>query len=112
MSTTDKDRYLDLLFHNRRFSSLFAMDLKIGNFKPSPKGQMEWYLSWLNKNEKLDHENKPIEIILCASKGHEDIEYMKVEESGILVAAYITELLTKKELEKHLYHAYTFKNSY
>jgi len=105
MSIKNKDRYLDLLFYNRRLRCLVALDLKIGDFEPAHKGQMEWYLSWLDKHEKLEYENKPIGIVLCAGKDHEDIEYMKMEESGIHVAEYITELPTKGELERKLHMA-------
>ena len=41
MSTGKKDRYLDLLFFNRRLRRLIAIDLKLGDFDPAYKGQME-----------------------------------------------------------------------
>ena len=40
MSTGKKDRYLDLLFFNRRLSRLIAIELKLGDFDPAYKGQM------------------------------------------------------------------------
>ena len=42
MSTGKKDRYLDLLFFNRRLRRLIAIDLKLGDFDPAYKGQMDW----------------------------------------------------------------------
>ena len=105
MSISNKDRYLDLLFYNRRLRCLVALDLKIGEFEPAHKGQMEWYLNWLDTNEKLEHENKPLGIILCAGKDQEDIEYMKMDQTGIHVAQYITDLPPKDELEKKLHMA-------
>ena len=107
MSTTKKDRYLDLLFFNRRLRQLIAIDLKIGNFDPSYKGQMEWYLNWLNKNERFNYEKKPMGIILCAGKDHDDIEYCEMDKSGIHVAQYITALPSKETLELHLRKAIT-----
>lgn len=41
MGTGKKDRYLDLLFFNRRLRRLIAIDLKLGDFDPAYKGQME-----------------------------------------------------------------------
>lgn len=105
MSTNNKDRYLDLLFYNRRLRCLVALDLKIGEFDPAHKGQMEWYLNWLDKNERLEHENKPLGIILCAGKDQEDIEYLEMNTTGIHVAQYITALPPKKELKKKLHLA-------
>ena len=44
-------------------------------------------------------------IILCAGKDQEDIEYMKMDQTGIHVAQYITDLPPKDELEKKLHMA-------
>jgi predicted nuclease of restriction endonuclease-like (RecB) superfamily len=105
MSTGKKDRYLDLLFFNRRLMRLIAIELKLGDFDPAYKGQMEWYLNWLNEHERLPHEAKPLGIILCAGKDHEDIQYLELDKTGIHVAQYLTELPAQDVLEKKLKHA-------
>jgi predicted nuclease of restriction endonuclease-like (RecB) superfamily len=102
MSTGKKDRYLDLLFFNRRLRRLIAIELKLGDFDPAYKGQMEWYLNWLDQNERLDFEEKPMGIILCAGKDHDDIEYLEMDKTGIHVAQYLTELPPREILEKKL----------
>jgi predicted nuclease of restriction endonuclease-like (RecB) superfamily len=105
MSTGRKDRYLDLLFFNRRLRRLIALDLKLNNFDPAYKGQMEWYLNWLDKNARLPFEEKPLGIILCAGKDQDDIEYLKMDQSGIHVAQYINELPSQELLEKKFHQA-------
>ena len=107
MSTGKKDRYLDLLFFNRRLSRLIAIELKLGDFDPAYKGQMEWYLNWLDKNERFHHESKPMGIILCAGKDHDDIEYLEMDKTGIHVAQYLTEMPPREILEAHLRKAMT-----
>lgn len=102
MSTGKKDRYLDLLFYNRRLRRLIAIDLKLNDFDPAYKGQMEWYLNWLDKNERLSYEEKPMGIILCAGKDSDDIEYLEMDKTGIHVAQYLTELPPREILEKKL----------
>ena len=102
MSTGKKDRYLDLLFFNRRLRRLIAIELKLGDFDPAYKGQMEWYLNWLDKNERFGFEDRPIGIILCAGKDQDDIEYLEMDKTGIHVAQYLTELPPKEILESHL----------
>ncbi len=105
MSTGRKDRYLDLLFFNRRLKRLIALDLKIGDFDPAYKGQMEWYLNWLDRNERLPHEEKPWGIIFCAGKDQDDIEYLEMDKTGIHVAQYLTELPPREILEQKLKQA-------
>lgn len=105
MSTGKKDRYLDLLFFERRMARLIAIDLKIGSFDPAYKGQMEWYLNWLDKNERLPNEAKPLGIILCAGKDEDDIEYLQMDNTGIHVAQYISSLPPKHLLEHKLREA-------
>ena len=105
MSTGRKDRYLDLLLYNRSLQRLIAIDLKIGEFDPAYKGQMEWYLKWLDKNERKSWEEEPLGIILCAGKDEEDIEYLELDKSGIHVAQYLTGLPPKEILEAKLRQA-------
>lgn len=98
-----KDFYIDLLFYNRKLRRLVAIELKLGDFKPSYKGQMELYLNWLNRYEKQEGENNPIGLILCAGKSNEQVELLEMHKDGIMVAEYWTELPPKKELEEKLH---------
>lgn len=108
MSTKNKDRYLDLLFFHRGLRRLVAVELKLGDFEPEHKGQMEWYLRWLDKNERKEGEERPIGIILCANKDQEDVEYLELDQTGIHVAQYLTELPPKQLLEEKLHAAIAY----
>lgn len=99
------DYYIDLLFYNRKLKKLIAIDLKIGEFKPEYKGQMELYLRWLDKYEKQEDEQSPIGIILCTGKKDEQIELLELEKSGIHVAEYLTVLPSKEVLQNRLHQA-------
>jgi len=96
------DFYLDLLFYNRRLNRLIVIDLKLGDFKASYKGQMELYLRWLDKHERGPNEASPLGIILCAGKKQEQIELLELGKSGIHVAEYLTELPDEELLRKKL----------
>ena len=102
ISVDSEDYYLDLLFYHRRLKSLVAIELKLGKFEAAYKGQMELYLRWLDKNMRLDGENPPIGLILCAGKSEEHIELLQLENSHIKVADYLTQLPDKKLLEQKL----------
>lgn len=97
------DFYLDLLFYNRKLKRLVAIELKIGKFEASHKGQMELYLKWLNKYEKQDGEKEPIGLILCAESNKEQVELMEVHKDGIMVAEYWTALPPKAALQDKIH---------
>lgn len=99
------DYYIDLLFFHRGLKRLVAIELKLGDFKPADKGQMELYLRWLQKYETKTGEASPIGLILCAGKKHEAVELLELEKSGIRVGEYLTELPPRKALEKKLHRA-------
>ena len=101
----NEDYYIDLLFFHRRLRCLVAIDLKLGAFKASYKGQMELYLNWLMKYEMVEGESQPIGLILCADKNAEHIELMHLEESNIRVAEYMTRLPSRNVLEDKLKQA-------
>jgi predicted nuclease of restriction endonuclease-like (RecB) superfamily len=99
------DFYLDLLFYHRKLKRLVAIELKIGRFNASYKGQMELYLKWLNKYEKQEGEAEPIGLILCTETSREQIELLEMHKDGIMVAEYWTELPPKNVLEQKLQQA-------
>ncbi|PCK01975.1 MAG: hypothetical protein COA42_22535 [Alteromonadaceae bacterium] len=99
------DFYIDLLFYNRKIKRLIAIDLKMTNFKAEYKGQMELYLRWLAKYEQELDEQPPLGIILCTGKKAEQIELLELNNSGIHVAEYLTELPLREQLEKRLHDA-------
>lgn len=104
----NEDYYIDLLFSHRRLHCLVVVELKLGEFKASYKGQMELYLRWLEKNDHVEGENPPIGLILCAGKNSEHVELMHLEESNIRVAEYLTKLPDQKLLEQKLNQAIEF----
>lgn len=100
-----EDHYLDLLFYHRHLRRLVAIDLKLEEFKPGDKGQMEFYLRWLDRHERKPGEESPIGLILCAGQRHETVELLDLEKSGIRVSSYWTEVLPKEQLQKKLHEA-------
>jgi predicted nuclease of restriction endonuclease-like (RecB) superfamily len=100
-----EDFKLDLLFYHRKLKRLIAIDLKLGKFKASYKSQMELYLRWLEKNEMEAGEEMPIGLILCAEGNKEQIELLQLHKSGIKIAEYLTELPSKKLLQRKLHQA-------
>lgn len=96
ISIDSTDYYLDLLFYHRKLRRLFAIDLKLGKFKPEYKGQMELYLKYLSRYEKQPGEEEPVGLLLCSEGNTEHIELLMLGEQNIKVAQYLTILPDKK----------------
>ena len=97
-----EDIVLDLLFYNRIFKRLVAVELKLGRFRAAYKGQMELYLKWLDRNERQPGEEAPLGLILCATAHREKIEMLELDKSGIAVAEYWTAMPPKAEFERKI----------
>ena len=105
ITVDNEDYYLDLLYYHRRLRCLVAIDLKLGKFQAADKGQMKLYLRWLQKHDVHPGEEPPIGMILCADKSEEHVELLHLNESGIRVAQYLTELPPRALLEKKLHES-------
>lgn len=97
-----EDFYLDLLFYHRKLRRLVAIELKLGKFKAAYKGQMELYLRWLEKHEMEVGEESPIGLLLCTEGSEEQIELLQLDQTGIRVAQYMTELPSRALLHQQL----------
>ena len=105
MSVGKDDFHLDLLFFHRHLRRLVAIELKLESFQPAHVGQMEFYLRWLDKHERADHEEPPIGLILCAAADAEQVELFQLADKSIRVSEYLTELPPMELLQKRLHLA-------
>jgi predicted nuclease of restriction endonuclease-like (RecB) superfamily len=111
----DDDFYIDLLFYHRDLKCLVAFELKIGKFKPSDLGQLEFYLEALDRDVKRDDENPSIGVLLCRKKNDEVVKYaLSRSLSPTVVSKYETKLIPKKILQdkmNELYELYELKKN-
>lgn len=103
VSVGPDDFYLDLLFYHRHLRRLVAVELKMENFQPAHKGQMELYLRWLDKYDRAAGEEAPIGLILCASANAEQVELMDLGSANIRVAEYLDHIPDMKLLQAQLH---------
>jgi len=52
-----------------------AVELKKGEFKPEDAGKMQFYLSALDDQVRIEGENPSIGLIICRSKNRTKVEY-------------------------------------
>lgn len=102
ITVDNEDFYIDLIFYHRRLRCLIVIDLKLGAFRPADMGQIELYLRWLDKYDRQTGEESPLGLILCSGKSTERIELLRLEERGIRVAEYLTELPPREVLVQKL----------
>ena len=65
LNVDGNDFYIDLLLYHRSLKSLVAIELKIGEFKPEYVGQLQFYLTVLDKQVKMESDNPSIGFIIC-----------------------------------------------
>ena len=61
----DEEFFVDLLFFHRSLKAMVAIELKMGDFHPGYLGQLNFYLSALDKLMKKPDENPTIGLLLC-----------------------------------------------
>ncbi len=105
ITVDNEDYYIDLLFYHRKMRRLVLIELKLDKFRPEHKGQVELYLRWLDKHERLPDEESPLALILCTGKSAETVELLELDKSGIQVAQYLTEMPPREMLERKLREA-------
>jgi hypothetical protein len=85
-----------MLFFHRKLKCLVAIDLKIGEFRAEYAGQMNAYLSLLDRLERGEDKNRSIGIILCAEKDHVEAE-LALEDMGKPIGVAEYQLIVPKE---------------
>lgn len=85
----DNDYYVDLLFFNQKLNCLFAIELKLGEFKPEYVSKIQYYLHLLDQYVKQPHENQTVGVILCSIKKDYIVKpLLEKTNSPIAVAIY------------------------
>ncbi|WP_204141265.1 PDDEXK nuclease domain-containing protein [Halomicronema sp. CCY15110] len=70
-----EDFHLDMLFYHLKLRCFVVIQLEMGKFTPEQSGQMNFYLSAVDSQERQEHDQPTIGIILCSSKNHVIAEY-------------------------------------
>ena len=88
---SNEEFFIDLLFFHRGLQALIAVELKMGKFRPSYLGQLEFYLSALDELIRKPNENPSIGLILCEKMNKGVVEFAIRDKSKPLgIATYQT----------------------
>lgn len=85
------DHWIDLQFFNRDLNRTVVFELKRGDFKVAYLAQLSSYLRILNDDDRRNHEEAPIGIILCKNADKAYVEYIMQDfRQPLGVATYKT----------------------
>lgn len=75
ISTETNDYYIDLLFYHLDLRCYVVVELKNTVFKPEYIGQLNFYITAINKTLKKECDNKTIGLLLCREKEKLSVEW-------------------------------------
>lgn len=101
--TLNEDNYyVDLVFYNRLLRCYVLIDLKIDKLTHQDLGQMQMYVNYYDRYQKLPDENPTIGILLCKERNDTLVEITLPENSNVYASEYNLYLPDKKVLQKKL----------
>ncbi len=94
----ESDFYIDLLFYHIKLHCYVVVELKTEKFKPEFVGQLNFYVTAVNRDLKGEEDNQTIGILICKDKDNVVAEYALANTSQpIGISKYeISELLEKE----------------
>ena len=97
------DFFIDLVFYNRLLQCFVLIDLKIGKLTHQDLGQLQMYVNYFDRVEKVDFENPTIGILLCADKNDSVVRFSLPENNKtILSGKYQLYLPTENQILEEL----------
>lgn len=91
--------YVDLVCYNRLLQCFVIIELKTKKLGPQDIGQLQMYVNYYDRIEKLPHENATIGILLCVDKNDAVVKFTLPEgQKQIIASQYELYLPTEKQL--------------
>ena len=98
-SVEDDEYFIDLVFYNRLLRCFVLIDLKTGKLSHQDIGQMQMYVNYYDRHEKLPDESPTIGILLCTSKNDTAVKLALPEDNKTIYASkYELYLPTSEQL--------------
>ena len=95
----DDEFFADLVFYNRLLRCHIVIELKTGELTHQDLGQLQMYVNYYDRNEKLPDENPTIGILLCTAKNDTVVKMTLPEDNKtILASEYKLYLPTSEQL--------------
>ena len=97
------DFYIDLLFYHVKLHCYVVVELKTGTFKPADLGQLNFYLTAVDRQVKAEQDAPTIGLLLCRSQNRLVAEYALADMSKPMgIAEYELSKALPADLEDKL----------
>lgn len=91
--------FIDLVFYNRLLQCFVLFEIKTHKLTHEDLGQLQMYVNYYDRVEKVAHEKPTIGILLCADKNDAVVKYsLPKNNNSILASQYQLYLPTEKQL--------------
>jgi hypothetical protein len=93
------DFFVELVFYNRLLQCFVLVEIKTDKLTHQDLGQLQMYVNYYDRLEKLPHENPTIGILLCVDKNDAVVKISLPADSQTIVASkYQLYLPTQQQL--------------
>ncbi|MES2427058.1 MAG: PDDEXK nuclease domain-containing protein [Bacteroidota bacterium] len=96
------DFFVDLVFYNRLLQCFVIIELKTHKITHQDLGQLQMYVNYYDRIEKLAHESPTVGILLCLEKNDTVVKFTLPEKSNIFASKYQLYLPTAEQLSKEI----------
>jgi predicted nuclease of restriction endonuclease-like (RecB) superfamily len=102
--TLDGDHfYVDLVFYNRLLRCFVLVDLKLGKLTHQDLGQMQMYVDFFDRHQRVDGEAPTVGIVLCSEKNDTMVRISLPEDNDHIHASrYQLYLPSEEQLREEL----------
>lgn len=100
--------FIDLVFYNRLLRCFVIIEIKTQKLTHQDIGQLQMYVNYYDRFEKMESENQTIGILLCTEKNNEVVKISLPENNKTIIASeyklYLpTEAQLIEELKKEIF---------
>jgi predicted nuclease of restriction endonuclease-like (RecB) superfamily len=96
------DFFIDLVFYNRLLQCFVIIELKTHKITHQDLGQLQMYVNYYDRIEKLNHESPTVGILLCLEKNDTVVKFTLPEKSNIFASKYQLYLPSAEQLSKEI----------
>jgi predicted nuclease of restriction endonuclease-like (RecB) superfamily len=89
--------FIDLVFYNRLLQCFVLFEIKTHKLTHEDLGQLQMYVNYYDRVEKIDHEKPTIGILLCADKNDAVVKYSLPENNNSILASQYQLYLPSEE---------------